>query len=198
MEYKRGSKLYSSLGNATVISDNRVLIQRGVGQAEIVSIDDFIDMLDGETVQTTLPDKSLLDGLLPIPLEAMQQSKAEEDEKKYKKAIKGIITNIYTQAVQAAKTGSSSYRCRSDPSYLAQLAGLMPTQFIVRDDTLTNIMNALRELFPGCRVTHSKMARGVNGQMHDISQMDELTTKLIEMKVININDRTECIVIDWS
>lgn len=198
MEYKRGSKLYSSLGNATVISDNRVLIQSGVGQAEIVSIDDFIDMLDGETVQTTLPDKSLLDGLLPIPLEAMRQSKAEEDEKQYRKTIKDIITKIYTQAVQAAKTSTTSYRCKSDPCYLANLVGLMRTQFIVRDDTLTEILGALRELFPGCRVTHSKMAKGINGQMHDISQMDELTTKLIQMKVINVNETEEYIVIDWS
>jgi hypothetical protein len=195
MEYKRGSKLYSSLGNATVISDNRVLIQRGVGQAEIVSIDDFIDMLDGETVQTTLPDKSLLDGLLPIPLEAMRQSKAEEDEKIYRKAIKDIITKIYTQAVQAAKTSTTPYR---HPVHLHHPQMAAMSTHIKSTDTLTEILSALRELFPGCRVTYSKMARGVNGQMHDISQMDDLTTKLIEMKVININDRAEYIVIDWS
>jgi hypothetical protein len=127
----------------------------------------------------------------------MQQCKIEEDNKHYKKSIKDIITNIYTQAVQAAKTGSS-YKCRSDPRYLAHLAGVRPTEFTVRDDTLTEILGTLRELFPGCRVTHSKMAKGVDGQMYDISQMDEVTTTLIVMSVIDIRQTEEYIVVDWS
>jgi len=133
-----------------------------------------------------------------MSLKAMQEFKVEEDKKQYNKAIKDIITIFYKEAVQAAKTGSSSYRCRSDPRYLAHLAGVMPTQFIIRDDTLTQILSVLRELFPGCRVSHSKMAKGINGQMHDISQMDELTTKLIEMSVIDIRQTEEYIVLDWS
>jgi hypothetical protein len=189
MEYKRGSKLYTSFGNATVISDNRVLIQRGVGQAEIVSIDDFIYQLDGETVQTTLPDKSLLHGLLPIPLEAMQQSKAEEYEKQYRKAIKDMITSIYTQAVQTAKTSTTSYR---HPVHLHHHSSVISTH-IKSTDTLTEVLSALRELFPGCRVSYSKMAMGRDGQMHDITQMDELTTRLID--IIHI---AESILIDWS
>ena len=136
-------------------------------------------------------------GLSPMSLSSMQQCKVEEDNKQYKKAIKDIITKFYTEAIQAAKTGSS-YKCRSDPRYLAHLAGVRPTEFIVRDDTLTEILTTLRQLFPGCRVTHSKMAKGVDGQMHDISQMDELTTKLIATGVIDIRQTEEYILIDWS
>lgn len=137
-------------------------------------------------------------GLSPMSLKSMQEFKLEEDNKKYKKAIKDIISKFYTEAVQAAKDGSSSYRCRSDPRYLAHILGVMPTQFIVRDDTLTDILTSLRELFPGCRLTHSKMAKGINGQMHDISQTDQLTTKLIAMSVIDIRQTEEYIVLDWS
>jgi hypothetical protein len=138
-------------------------------------------------------------GLSPMSLSSMQQYKIEEDKKQYRKAIKDIITKFYKEAIQAAKTNSTSYTCRSDPRYLAHLAGLRPTEFIVRDDTLTEILGTLRELFPGCRLTHSKMAKGIiNGQMHDISQMDELTTKLIAASVIDIRQTEEYIVIDWS
>lgn len=136
-------------------------------------------------------------GLSPMSFSSMQQCKVEEDNRQYKKCIKDIITKFYTEAVQAAKTGSS-YKCRSDPRYLAHLAGVRPTEFIVRDDTLTEILGTLRELFPGCRVTHSKMAKGVDGQMYDISQMDEVTTTLIVMSVIDIRQTEEYIVIDWS
>ena len=136
-------------------------------------------------------------GLSPMSLSSMQQFKVEEDKKQYNKAIKDIITKFYTEAIQAAKTGSS-YKCRSDPRYLAHLAGVMPTDFIIRDDTLTQILSVLRELFPACRVTHSKMAKGINGQMQDISQMDQLTTKLIATGVIDIRQTEEYIVIDWS
>jgi hypothetical protein len=136
-------------------------------------------------------------GLSPMSLSSMQQCKVEEDNRQYKKCIKDIITTFYTEAIEAAKTGSS-YKCRSDPRYLAHLAGLRPTEFIVRDDTLTEILGTLRELFPGCRLTHSKMAKGINGKMHDISQMDELTTKLIATSVIDIRQTEEYIVLDWS
>jgi hypothetical protein len=42
------------------------------------------------------------------------------------------------------------------------------------------------------------MAKGINGKMHDISQMDELTTKLIATSVIDIRQTEEYIVLDWS
>lgn len=219
MEYKAGSKLSWSGCNGIVLSDNKILIQGGIGNGQILSLQDWSYIVGSEMVSTT-PH-----GLLPIPLEAMQQSKAEEDEKKYKKAIKDIITNIYTQAVQAAKTSTTSrdqsvgvavdrrgvthiqphveapapqttsYR---HPVHLHQPQMAAMSTHIKSTDTLTEVLSALRELFPGCRVTYSKMARGVNGQMHDITQMDELTTKLIEMKVIDTRHVAESILIDWS
>lgn len=137
-------------------------------------------------------------GLSPVSLNQMQQFKIEEDNKQYKKAIKDIITKLYKEAIQAAKFGNTSYRERCDPRYLAHLAGLRPTDFIVRDDTLTEILTGIREVFPGFRVTYSKMAKDVNGQMHDILQMNELTTKLIEMRLINLIHAEEYILIDWS
>jgi hypothetical protein len=120
----------------------------------------------------------------------MQQSKAEEDEKQYLTSMKQFITNIYMQAVQTAKTSATSCMYRCDRNYLGFKT--------IKDDTLTDSVTTLRELFPGCRVTHSKMARGTNGQMHDVSQMDELTNKLIEMKVIDVRRTEEYIVVDWS
>ena len=217
MDYKPGSKLSWSGGNGIVLSDNKILIQGGIGNGQILSLQDWTYIVGSEMVSTTPFGQSSPYGLLPIPLEVMKQSKEEEDEKKYKKAIKDIITNIYTQAVQTAKTSTTSHdqgvgrhgfphiqapapqtTSYMHPVHLHQTQRCAMSTHIKSIDTLTEVLSALRELFPGCSVTHSKMARGTNGQMHDITQMDELTTKLIEMKVININDRAEYIVIDWS
>jgi len=225
MDYKPGSKLSWSGGNGIVLSDNKILIQGGIGNGQILSLQDWTYILGGEMVSTTPFGESSPYGLLPIPLEVMKQSKEEEDEKQYRKAIKDIITNIYTQAVQRAKTSTTSHdqgvgvpvgrrerayiqphvqapapqtTSYNHPIHLHQTQRSAMSTHIKSIDTLTEVLSALRELFPGCSVTHSKMARGTNGQMHDITQMDDVTTKLIEMKVININDIAEYIVIDWS
>jgi len=195
MSYKPGTKLSWSGGTAIILSNNKVLLTGAIANGQIVSMEDFGYIVNDEMLHTVT---SVKHGMVPFQLEAMRQSKQMEDDKRYRESMKQLITNLYTQAIQTAKSGATSYK------YSFNLEQLPTFEGLTKEESLTQILNSLRNLFPGSRVGHSKMARGVRVkgkgevQMHDISQMDELTRKLIEMKVIDISQTFDYIVVDWS
>jgi hypothetical protein len=189
MEYKAGTKLSWSGGTAIILSNNKVLLGGGIGHGQIVSMEDFGYIVNDEMLHIVT---SVKHDLVPFQLEAMRQSKQMEDDKRYRECMKQLITNLYTQAIQTAKSGVTSYK------YSFKLEELPTFEGLTKEESLTQILNSLRTLFPGCRVSYSKMAMDKNRQMHDITNMDDITRKLIELKLIDITRTTDYIVIDWT
>ena len=58
---------------------------------------------------------------------------------------------------------------------------------------MTDILDGLRILFPDSTVEYSLFVRGKDGQMHDLSKMDEKMRPFVNMQKSQNN-----IVIDWS
>jgi hypothetical protein len=190
MDYKPGCKLSWSGGTAIILSNNKVLLGGGIGHGQIVSMEDFGYIVNDEMLHIVT---SVKHDLVPYELEAMRQSKQMEDDKRYREWVKQLITNLYTQAIQTAKSGSASYKYSFNLDQFPTFEGL------IKEESLTQILNSLRNLFPGCRVTHSKMARLTKSrEMQDITHMDDITRKLIDMKFIDIRRTTDYIVIDWT
>jgi hypothetical protein len=55
------------------------------------------------------------------------------------------------------------------------------------------ILDGLRLVFPECLVEHATLVRAQDGKLYDISKLDEKMIPFIDMQ-----QRTEYIVVDWS
>ena len=124
----------------------------------------------------------------PMSKESMQKLKAEEDEKNRNKKIKEIVSNIYNNAICMAKTTSNTSFQYEIPKNNWN-NGLDIFYMNNKDE----IVKILQELFTDCSVSFSILSRGNDGNMYDISKMDE---KVIPF--INRQFDKSYIVIDWS
>lgn len=125
---------------------------------------------------------------IPINRETMQKLKQiNEDELKTNK-INKIVTTIYDDTLHIAKNCNYT-------KYNYQIPFNEKTQssddfYIQNIDT---ILNKLKELFPGCSVSHTLLAKGKDGELYDISKIDDKMLLLIDTALNN-----SYIVIDWS
>jgi len=122
----------------------------------------------------------------PMSKESMQKLKAEEDEKNRNKKIKEIVSNIYNCAINTAKTTSNTSFHHEIP--MNKYDNSLDIFYI---NNKNEIVKILQELFIDCSV--SMRSRGNDGNMYDISKMDE---KVIPF--INWQFAKSYIVIDWS
>jgi hypothetical protein len=93
-----------------------------------------------------------------------------------------MVRDIYLQAVSMAELSSETvytYKVNTNQSFMQQ--------------NMSDILNGLKTLFPDCTVEHSFFVRGNDGQMYDISKMDEKMRPFI-----NPQNGQSTIVIDWS
>jgi hypothetical protein len=58
---------------------------------------------------------------------------------------------------------------------------------------MPDILAGLKELFPGCDVTHTLLSKGTDGKFYDISKLDDKVLPFVNRAL----DRSY-IVIDWS
>ena len=107
--------------------------------------------------------------------------KAERDEEKRCQQIQQIIHNIYNSVIMLATTSTNT-------SYKKQVES---TLFITTN--MQDILSGLRVIFPDCLVENTLFAMGNDGQMHDISKMDEKMRPFINNAQAN-----NYILIDWS
>jgi len=118
----------------------------------------------------------------PISKNDLQQLKAKTDEQNRLNHINQIVNNIYSTVINQAKTQtitSYKHQLQHDPSFYEKN----------KDD----IINNLKTLFPDCSIDYKMLSRGNDGQMHDITNIDE------KMKpFINRQHAQAHIVIDWS
>lgn len=123
----------------------------------------------------------------PINRETIKKLKQiNEDELKINK-INTIVTIIYDDTVCYAKR-------YNDTSFNFQIPFNEKTQssdefYIQNIDT---ILNKLKELFPGCSVSHTLLARGKDSKLYDISKIDDTILPLIDTALNH-----SYIVIDW-
>ena len=123
---------------------------------------------------------SQLPVLTPLTRETLRGLKAQNDEKQRLYQVSRIVHQIYATAVRTAeKTGATPYKYNVvDPFQIWN----MP-----------DILDGLRILFPDSIVEYSLFVRGNDGQMHDLSKMDEKVRPFVNMQQAENN-----IVIDWS
>jgi hypothetical protein len=146
----------------------------------------------------------------PINPETMHKLKQiNEDELKENK-INTIVTTIYdntvafmnqrsinarVNATKAALTVPFMTKNYNDTIYNYQIPFNDQTQssddFYIKN--IDTILNKLKELFPGCSVSHTLLARGKDGKLYDISKINDKILSLIDTALNN-----SYIVIDWS
>lgn len=130
---------------------------------------------------------SQLPVLTPLTRETLRCLKAQkeeqvraEQEKIRLYQVSRTVYQIYGEARSAAETtGATSYKYKVVDSFQIH--------------NMTDILDSLRILFPDSSVEYSLFVRGNDGQMHDLSKMDEKVRPFVNMQQSQNN-----IVIDWS
>ena len=119
--------------------------------------------------------------LQPMMRSKLSGLKAERDEEMRCQQIQRIIHIIYNSVINLASTSTNT-------SYKKELE---LTPFIITN--MQDILSELRVIFPDCLVKNTLCARGNDGQIYDISKIDE---KMLAF--INKQQSAEYIVVDWS
>jgi len=124
------------------------------------------------------------------------KAKIEEDERLQKVGM--WLRCIYDKAVNLAKTTlDTSFNFPIPPDHLqgrprAAVSWIPPSDpFFLAN--MPDILSGLRQLFPGCTVTHSLLCQGTDGKLYDISTLDDKVLPFVNRAL----DRS-FIVIDWS
>ena len=125
-----------------------------------------------------------MEKLTPMSRDAMRELKAKNDEEQRLRWIKENISDIYNNAVQAAKSSSMTKWSREIKSHEV---------FLVKN--MDDILSGLQNLFPDCSVEFKSgiMAIGSDGAMHDISTLDPAAMQFMRLTQIK-----QCITIEWS
>ena len=119
--------------------------------------------------------------LQPMMRSKLSGLKAERDEEMRCQQIQRIIHIIYNSVINLASTSTNT-------SYKKELES---TPFIITN--MQDILSGLRFIFPDCIVENMLCARGNDGQIYDITKMDE------KMHPFIIDAQTKkYILIDWS
>jgi hypothetical protein len=100
--------------------------------------------------------------------------------------ITKIITYIYDEVIYNAK-----YRDIKLYQYMIPTINNESDAYYIK--YIDKILRMLKKLFPGCSVTHSILAKGKDGNLYDISKIDDNILLLIDTALNN-----SYIVIDWS
>jgi hypothetical protein len=137
---------------------------------------------------------------IPMSRAAMQGLKAQKEEelrireeKVRLDRVKRIVDSIYNSAVQVAGTSTHSSFKYEIPTgrYSPHNKGNVSDPFYLNN--MADILSGLQELFPGCSVTHSLMAKGRDGKLYDLTKMDDSVLPFIDQTL-----EQSYIVIDWS
>jgi hypothetical protein len=129
----------------------------------------------------------------------MQGLKVQTDNQNRIAKIDTIVKDIYTKAIQLASTSSEKVFNLSIPPAPIQhpIAGTIYGTSGPSDpfylNNMDDILSALQLLFPGCSVSHALMARGKDGNLYDLSKLDDTSLPLVDQTL-----EQSFIVIDWS
>lgn len=158
----------------------------------------------------------------PIPFSRtmMQELKSQKEEEVRQGQIKKIVKEIYNEAVEVAtKTSETSYnheipstqvaiyeisyRRQKKKDYDHQVAPFVarnrtipyyqgpPDPFHIKN--MSDILEGLQTLFPGCSVSHTLLCQAKDGKMYDVAKLDDVVLPFVDRAL----DQSY-IVIDWS
>jgi len=152
--------------------------------------------------------------LTPMSRDSMLTIKAKNDEADRRSLVDKIVTAIYRCAISIAARANSTMlqyplQRNASPQQLQLERGRhaisihQQPQYNFPDyveagtafytANMPDILSNLQELFPGCSVTHTNLTMGHDGNMYDISKLDESVKPFINQQASR-----EYIVIDWS
>ena len=144
-----------------------------------------------------------MEALVPISRDTMKILKTQKEEemrqvleKNRLNGIKTIIKNIYSSAKRIAETTHDiSYKYPVPVTYAREAGSVVQPSQSAEFHTINmdDILDGLRDLFPGCSVLNTTLSRGQDGKFYDISNMDERVRPFI-----NMSQSQKYIVIDWS
>lgn len=131
--------------------------------------------------------------LIPISRDTLRSMKAEEDEMKRMAEVNRVLSIIYREVVESAKSkDDTSY------NYTIPVRGVVKaTHQMLYDEffmkNMDEILVRLRSLFPECTVEQKTLSRGNDGKMYEISKMDSTL-----LPFVNHNYDQSFIVVNWS
>ena len=127
----------------------------------------------------------------PMLRDEMRSLKAKTDEENRVRGVEQYVKIMYEAIIQLAKT-STKTQWRAE-FHNGQGCLALDCKFIITN--IDDILRGLRNLFPDCSVDFKSVtkAMGPDGQMHDISTLDEKALMFIGNRQVN-----QCISVDWS
>jgi hypothetical protein len=127
----------------------------------------------------------------PMTRDEMRSLKAKTDEEKRVSRVEQYVKTMYEAVIQTART-STKTEWRAE-FHNGQGSPGFDGKFIITN--IDDVLRGLQVLFPDCSVEFKiiTMAMGPDGQMHDISTLDEKALMFIGNRQVN-----QCIIIDWS
>jgi hypothetical protein len=124
--------------------------------------------------------------MLPVSIDSMRGLKAKKDEDVRRFQVKTLIEIIYAQALdKASTTTETSYRHLCSP-YIQH-----PPEMSAQN--MAEVLAALRDLFPGCRVTTAKFNHTFS-MTHGLSQPIEIDN----ISTFADKSAKDYIIVDWS
>lgn len=129
--------------------------------------------------------------LTPMTRDEMRSLKDKTDEENRLRKVEQNVKIMHGFIIQAAKT-STKTQWRAE-FHNGDGGQALDGKFIITN--IDDILRGLQCLFPDCSVEFKSvtMAMGPDGQMHDISTLDEKALMFIGNRQVK-----QCITIDWS
>ena len=139
--------------------------------------------------------------LTPVSRDVLRGLKAQRDEVNRIKRVNERISIIYQGAIKAAEMTTDTkfqhpYQTHRICTGRVLEEGSIDTEMKrleLNNRDMVEILSGLQALFPDCTVEHTKLARGQDGKMYDVSKLD-----IKALPFINRQQTQEFIVIDWS
>jgi len=157
----------------------------------------------------------------PMSRDAMRGFKTKVEEEQRIQQIKNINQSIYSLAIRQAQTTTDSVYKYTVPltrqvvsaqPIVLNTASMTPKEALfIQQQALhqkTRVVNApcefhtknmpdilqeLREIFPGCLVKHARLVKAKDGNMYDMDTIDEKVLPFIDQ-----SQSQEYITIDWT
>lgn len=153
--------------------------------------------------------------VIPKTRDELLKMKSDREEAERKECIEEVISWLYQRIIAAANRSSdTSYKielltasskqnmaaqyasqyasqCTSRPTMLSDPNDIYYKSFIL--EAQDEILQHLRNTFPGCSIEIKTLSKAADGKMYDVSTLDETALRFVDRR----QDQTHLIV-DWS
>ena len=138
--------------------------------------------------------------MIPISRETLRGLKAKKDEEIRREKIKNCVAGLYRAVICTAETTTETSYKMTLPQEEQRYDKTTKTTVKIPEFhrvNIADILSGLKELLPDCTVELVTLTRGQDGQLYDISKMDEKFLQFAFHPSFKMQAQ-EYIVIDWS